>query len=87
MHSGYIEHVTASVASRSGEKEFLKSVEKYKREVDILLNLNMDPAIPILKWVQILSSRNLKNGTQMTQMNADLKEIVNIASRKSVFSP
>ncbi|MCP4610412.1 MAG: hypothetical protein GY845_17005 [Planctomycetes bacterium] len=48
-HSEYIEHVRESVVSRSGENEFLKSVAKHQREADILLNLNLDPALPILK--------------------------------------
>ncbi len=48
-HSEYIEHVRESVVSRSGENEFLKSVKKHQREADILLNLNLDPALTILK--------------------------------------
>ncbi len=48
-HSEYIEHVRVNVASRTHELEFLKSVEKLKKAADILLNLDFDPAKPILE--------------------------------------
>ncbi|MCP4627781.1 MAG: hypothetical protein GY850_30320, partial [bacterium] len=48
-HSEYTEHVRVNVASRTHESEFRKSVEKPQKAADILLNLDFDPAKPILE--------------------------------------
>ena len=48
IHQQYLDHLDAYFGSRSEDNDFENKLEYYEKEIHILKNLDLDPAIPIL---------------------------------------
>ncbi|MCP4214919.1 MAG: hypothetical protein GY765_09690 [bacterium] len=48
-HSEYREHICREIAARSHDQEFLNSLLNYRKELDMMLSLNTDPVLPLLR--------------------------------------